>query len=89
MRKLPSTLFVVLVYRRRRSIFFLKHLSLRMDLMCRGSKNYFALMLYRLFFAELIVLPLEGNVNSNYCLWVYFEGWLLLKFPVFQPLLLE
>ena len=36
-----------------------------MDLMCRGSKKYFALMLYRLLSAELdFERPLLGNVNS-------------------------
>ena len=42
--------------------FFLEHLSLRMDLMCRGSKKYFTLMLYRLFSAA-IEEKLKGNVN--------------------------
>ena len=62
-----------------------------MDLKCKGSKKYFPLMLYRFFFffAELTAIQLEGNVNSDYCWWVYYEGWLLLGFPVFQPLLLE
>ena len=40
--------------------FFLKHLSLRMDLMCRGSKKYFALILYRLFSAGS-----EGEIKGN------------------------
>ena len=90
MHKLPFTFFMVLVYRRT-SIFFPKimYLSLRMDLMCRGSKKYFALMLYRLFSAEHGGTVLQGNVNLIYCWWVYYEGWPLLGFPVFQPLLLE
>ena len=37
-----------------------------MELVCRGSEKYFALMLYFLFFAEEEE-TLEGNVNSIYC----------------------
>ena len=59
---------MLLVYRTKTWFFFLKHLSLRMDLMCRGSKKYFALMLYRLFSAEDDAVSLrEGNVNPIYC----------------------
>ena len=50
-------------------------------------KNIFALMLYRLFSAAC-EKQMEGNVNLIYCWWVYYEGWLLLGFPVFQPSLL-
>ena len=35
--------------------------------MCRGSEKYFALMLYRLFSAELNEEGRGGNVNSIYC----------------------
>ena len=77
---------MVLVYRGR-SIFSLKHLSQRMDFKCKGSTKYFALMLYRLFSAELDERRCGGNVNSIYCGWVYYEGWLLLGCPVFQPFL--
>ena len=66
--------------------FFLKHLSLRMDLMCRGSEK---LMLYRLFSADLDERVLKGKCKFNLLSWVYYEEWLLLRFPVFQPLLLE
>jgi len=52
-------------------------------------KSIFLLMLYRLFSAEHIASALQGNVNLIYCWWVYYEGWLMLEFPVFQPLLLE
>ena len=45
-------------------------------------------MLYRLFSAEK-EKSMEGNVNLIYCWRVFYEGWLLLAFPVFQPLLLE
>ena len=54
------TFFIVLVYRR--CFIFLKRQSLRMDLICRGSKKYFALMLYRLFSAG-IEEELNGKVN--------------------------
>ena len=37
-----------------------------MDVVCRGGKKYFALMLYRLFSAELDK-KLEGSVNLIYC----------------------
>ena len=58
--------------------------------MCRGRKKYFALMLYRLFSAEVDhERRLEGNINPIYRMWLYYEGWLLLGFLVFQPLLLE
>ena len=50
-------------------------------------KNIFALMLYRLFSAACEE-QMEGNVNLIYCWWVFYEGWLLLGFPVFQPSLL-
>ena len=53
-----------------------------MNFMCRGSEKYVVLMLYRLFSAELEI-GIEGNVNLIYCLRVYYEGWLLLGFPVF------
>ena len=58
-----------------------------MDFKCRGSTKYFALMLYCLFSAELDERRCGGNVNSIYCGWVYYEGWLLLGCPVFQPFL--
>ena len=58
-----------------------------MDFKCRGSTKYFALMLYRLFSAELDERRWGGNVNSIYCWCVYYEGWLLLGCPVFQPFL--
>ena len=58
-----------------------------MDVVCRSSAKYFVQILYRLFSAEL-VKKREGNVNLIYCWWVYYEGWLLLGFPVFQPFLL-
>ena len=58
-----------------------------MDFKCKGSTKYFALMLYRLFSAELDERRCGGNVNSFYCGWVYYEGWLLLGCPVFQPFL--
>ena len=38
-----------------------------MDLVCRGSEDYFALMLYCLFSAELDEERREGNVYSIYC----------------------
>ena len=38
-----------------------------MDLMCRGSEKYFALILYRLFSAESDERSRKGNVNSIYC----------------------
>ena len=37
-----------------------------MDVVCTGSENYFVLMLYRLFSAELDK-KLEGSVNLIYC----------------------
>ena len=37
-----------------------------MDFMCRGGEEYFALMLYFLYFAEQEE-TLKGNVNSIYC----------------------
>ena len=58
-----------------------------MDFKCKGSTKYFALMLYRLFSAELDERRCGGNVNSIYCGWVYYEGWQLLGCPVFQPFL--
>ena len=60
-----------------------------MDLKPSGSKKYIALMLYRLFSAEHVEMKCNGNVNLIYCSWVYYEGWVLLEFPVFQPLPLE
>ena len=44
-------------------------------------------MLYRLFSAAREE-QMEGTVNLIYCWWVFYEGWLLLGFPVFQPSLL-
>ena len=54
---------MVLVYRRR-SILFLKHLSLLVDLMCKGNKKYFALLLYRSLCAEWEKRA-EGNVSVS------------------------
>ena len=80
MNKLLSGFFMVLVYRGR-SIFFLSTWVKRMGVVCRGSEKYFALMSCR-FSAELAKRLLKGNVNSFYCWWVYYRGWLLLGFPV-------
>ena len=55
--------------------------------MCRDSEKYFVLMLYRLFSAE-IEKRKKGNVNLICCWRVYYKGWLLLGFPVFQTFLL-
>ena len=44
-----------------------------MDLMCRDSEKYSALMLYRLFPAKEKE-TFKGNVNSIYFWWVYYEG---------------
>ena len=45
-------------------------------------KNILHWCYIRLFSAEFGARRVPGNVNSIYCWWVYYEGWLLLRFPV-------